>query len=75
MKQSSPHVKSDWNIPAISHRVAVIIWEAEERQSGLAAGAAETRSPVILAQLSTNRCLRLMSEFPRAAGRECYENT
>ena len=28
MKQSSPYVKSDWNILAISHRVAYIIWEA-----------------------------------------------
>lgn len=28
MKQSSPYVKSDWNILAISHRVADIIWEA-----------------------------------------------
>lgn len=28
MKQSSPSVKSDWNILAISHRLAYIIWEA-----------------------------------------------
>lgn len=28
MKQSAPYVKSDWNILAISHRLAHIIWEA-----------------------------------------------
>lgn len=28
MKQSSPYVKSDWNILAISLRLAYIIWES-----------------------------------------------
>lgn len=71
MKQSSPYVKSDWNILAISHRVADIIWEAQERQSSLAAGAVESKKAVMRARLRTNS----MTEFPLASRCECYENT
>lgn len=49
MKQSSPYVKSDWNILAISHRVAYIICEAQERQSSVAAGAVESKIAVMRA--------------------------
>lgn len=43
MKQSSPYVKSDWNILGISRHLAYIIWEASERQSSLAAGTVESK--------------------------------
>lgn len=71
MKQSAPYVKSDWNILAISHRLAYIIWRTYERQSSVAAGTACGEC---------NRCdasstlTKPMTEFPNASICECYEH-
>lgn len=71
MKQSAPYVKSDWNILAISHCLAYIIWRTYERQSSVAAGTACGEC---------NRCdanstlTKPMTEFPNASICECYEH-